>query len=97
MSFRHFVKDSFEKFVEQQSQVLLSKCGDEFFSTRTVHYSCSEEAAATVGEVDATQPEELKRAVVAMSKHIFAKLRSRITKNTLLKVYNFLLVPMQVR
>ncbi len=95
VSFRHFVRDAFDRFVDQQTQVLVQKCMDEFYSTRTVHYSCSEEAAALVGEVDVAQPDELKRAVVAMSKHIFGKLRQRITKNTLLKVYNFLLVPMQ--
>lgn len=95
VSFRHYVREAFDSFVDQQTQVLLQKCMDEFYSTRTVHYSCGEEAAAAVGEFDSAQPEEVKRAVVAMSKHIFAKLRSRITKNTLLKVYNFLLVPMQ--
>ncbi len=95
VSFRHFVRDAYERFVEQQTQVLLQKCLDEFYSTRTVHYACGEEAAAQVGEVDVAQPEELRRAVVAMSRHIFARVRQRVTKNTLLKVYNFLLVPMQ--
>ena len=55
VSFRHFVKEAYERFVEQQSAVLVLKCADEFFSTRTVHYSCSEEAAAAIGEVDTTQ------------------------------------------
>jgi hypothetical protein len=48
-----------------------------------------------VGEVDSSQPEDVKRAVVIMSKHIFAKLRLRIIKNTVLKVYSFVLVPCQ--
>ena len=95
VSFRHFVRDCFDRFIEQQTQVLVAKCMDEFLSTRTVHYSCAEEAQAAVGDVDISQPEELKQAVVGMSQHIYGKLRGRITKNTLLKVYNFLLVPMQ--
>jgi hypothetical protein len=95
VSFRHFVRDAFDRFIDMQTQVMIQKCLDEFYSTRTVHYSLSEEAEAQVGEVDTSQPDALKEAVVTMSKHIYGKLRTRITKNTLLKVYNFLLVPMQ--
>ncbi len=85
-AFRHFVREAFDKFVDEQSHVLLSKCMDEFYSTRTIHFSCGEEALAAVGEVDASNPERVKAAVVAMSKHIFAKLRTRIVKNVVLKV-----------
>lgn len=95
VSFRHFVRDVYDNFIEQQAQVMVQKCIEEFYSTRTIHYSLSEEAATQAGEYDNNQPDEVKRAVYVMSKFIFGKLRVRIAKNSVLKVYNFLLVPMQ--
>lgn len=97
VSFRHFVSDTYNSFIDQQTQILVQKCMDEFYSTRTVHYSLSEEAQAATGgaDVDLSNPDQLRETVVSMSRHIFGRLRSRITKQTLLKVYNFLLVPMQ--
>lgn len=94
-AFRHFVRDNFDKFVEEQVGILLVKCQDEFYSTRTIHFSCSEDALRLVGDVDSSNPEAVKKAVVTMAKHIFSTLRARIVKNTVLKVYSFLLVPCQ--
>lgn len=95
-SFRHLVRDSFDAFVEAQALVLVQKCMDEFYSTRTVHYAHGDEAQALVGDnVDTGNADAVKDAVVTMSKHVFGKLRERIVKNAVLKVYSFLVVPCQ--
>jgi hypothetical protein len=39
--------------------------------------------------------EDTRTAVVNLSKELFSQLRDRITKNVLLKFYNFFLVPLQ--
>ncbi len=44
--------------------------------------------------MDRSDAEETKKAVDALAKDLFTRLRERITKNVLLKFYNFLLVPM---
>jgi len=44
--------------------------------------------------MDRTDADETKKAVDNLASQLFTRLRDRITKNVLLKFYNFLLVPM---
>jgi hypothetical protein len=92
--FTYHVKDLFSKFVEKVATQMLSKCLDEFYSTRTIFWEYTEYADRNL-PLDRSDAEETKKAVDSLARELFTRLRERITKNILLKFYNFLLVPMQ--
>ncbi len=46
--------------------------------------------------LDRNDGEDTKIAVVQLATELFGSIRTRITKNVLLKFYNFFLVPMYV-
>ncbi|KAL6077942.1 Dynamin like protein [Balamuthia mandrillaris] len=92
--FTYHVKDLYNKFVELCSKRMLTKCLDEFYGTRTIYWEYTEYADRNL-PMDRTDAEETKKAVEQLTKELFTRLRDRITKNILLKFYNFLLVPMQ--
>lgn len=75
------------------AQSCLEKCLDEFYDTRTIYWDLTEYADRSL-PMDRNDP-DTKRAVVDLSTELFKDLQKRITKNVLLKFYNFFLVPMQ--
>lgn len=92
--FTYHVKDLYNKFVERTATALASKAMDEFYGTRTIFWEYTEYADTKL-PMDRSDADETRRAVDSLAKELFTRLRERITKNVLLKFYNFLLVPMQ--
>eukprot|EP01092_Planopodium_desertum_P011218 TRINITY_DN5126_c0_g2_i1.p1 TRINITY_DN5126_c0_g2~~TRINITY_DN5126_c0_g2_i1.p1 ORF type:complete len:772 (+),score=212.08 TRINITY_DN5126_c0_g2_i1:32-2347(+) len=97
--FVHHIRELFENFIDNQAKVCLSKCMDEFYSTRTIYWHIteipSEELKMDMPAV--VDPEEAKKQVAEKSQLVFNSLRERIVKNILLKFYNFFLVPIQTK
>jgi hypothetical protein len=80
--------------VERTATALATKSMDEFYGTRTIFWEYTEYADAKL-PMDRSDADETRRAVDSLAKELFTRLRERITKNVLLKFYNFMLVPMQ--
>jgi len=92
--FTFHIKDIFYKFVDAAAENCKSKCFDEFYSSKTIYWEL------TVSKNDrkiptGTSTEEVKDAVIQLANDLFSTLKQRITKNVLLKFYNFFLVPIQ--
>jgi len=92
--FTYHVKDLYYKFVESTAKVCKEKCMDEFYSTRTIYWDLTEYTDRNL-PLERSDQEDTKTAVVNLATDLFKELRDRITKNVLLKFYNFFLVPMQ--
>jgi len=92
--FTYHVKDLYYKYVDLTAKVCKEKCMDEFYSTRTIYWDLTEYADRPL-PTDRSDQEDTKTAVVNLSTDLFNEIRDRITKNVLLKFYNFFLVPMQ--
>jgi len=93
--FTYHVKDLYFKFVELTAKICKEKCMDEFYSTRTIYWDLTSDYADRNLPLERNDNEDVKTAVVNLSTDLFNELRDRITKNVLLKFYNFFLVPMQ--
>jgi len=77
------LKDLFNTFVERTANICKRQCMEEFYSTKTVVWHMS-----TVMKI-----EESNRDEAATLSEVFQRLRDRICKNILRKVYNFFLAP----
>jgi len=93
--FTYHVKDLYNKFVDITAKLCKEKCMDEFYSTRTIYWDLTSEYADRAMPLERNDLDDTKAAVVHLSTELFNELRDRITKNVLLKFYNFFLVPMQ--
>jgi len=94
--FTYHVKDLYYKFIENTSKICKEKCMDEFYSTRTIYWELTSEYADRAMPLERNEFDESKTAVVVhLATELFNELRDRITKNVMLKFYNFFLVPMQ--
>jgi hypothetical protein len=91
--FTYHVKDLYNKFVEHTARTCKEKCLDEFYSTRTILWDFTEYADKNM-PLERNDSEDTRGAVVQLSTELFNSIRDRITKNVLLKFYNFFLVPM---
>ena len=85
--FLHFVKDQYFKFIEETAQRCKETCIDEFYSTRTVHWDLTENEHFSALERNEQVPD--------LAKTLFKKIKNRITRNVLLKFYNYFLVPLE--
>ncbi|EFA84098.1 dynamin like protein [Heterostelium album PN500] len=92
--FTHHVKDLFYKFIEHSAKVCKEKCMDEFYSTRTIYWELTEHPDQSLPFLR-TDHQDTKSTVELLTTQLFDTIRKRITKNVLLKFYNFFLVPMQ--
>ncbi|EGG22757.1 dynamin like protein [Cavenderia fasciculata] len=92
--FTHHVRDIFFKFIEQTAKVCKEKCMDEFYSTRTIYWELTEHPDQNLPFLKADH-QDTKSTVEHLTTQLFDTIRKRITKNVLLKFYNFFLVPMQ--
>jgi len=89
--FTNYVKHLFVQFVEEVAGNALSKCMDEFYCTRIIYW---EYVKFAVDGLPANE-RDTKKLVEVLAKKLFNDIRQRITKNVLLKCYNFFLVPLQ--
>lgn len=94
--FTNQVKDLFYKFIDNAAKNCRDRCMDEFYSSKTIFWELTEFSDRKL-PTDRTDknPEEAKAAVSKLAADLFKSIRERITKNVLLKFYNFFLVPMQ--
>lgn len=93
--FTHAVKDLYYKFVDATAEECKKKCKDEFFCTRLVYWELTNIDGKTVTFGKNDTKDDIKKAVVNLATDLFQKIRDRISKNILLKSYNYFLVPMQ--
>jgi hypothetical protein len=94
--FIYHVKDLYNEFVDQTSELVRNKCNDEFYCTAAIYWDISEmtDLSAHIPK-DISDMKQVKDSVVNLSSKIFDDLKSRIAKNVMLKFYNFFLIPMQ--
>jgi hypothetical protein len=94
--FTNQVKDLFYKFIDNAAKTCRERCMDEFYSSKTIFWELTEFSDRKL-PTDRTDknPEDAKVAVSKLAADLFKSIRERITKNVLLKFYNFFLVPMQ--
>jgi len=93
--FTYHVKDLYYKFIDGTAKICKEKCMDEFYSTRTIYWDLTSEYSDRQLPLERNDQDDTKNAVVHLATELFNELRDRITKNVLLKFYNFFLVPMQ--
>eukprot|EP01105_Mastigella_eilhardi_P005414 TRINITY_DN17136_c0_g1_i1.p1 TRINITY_DN17136_c0_g1~~TRINITY_DN17136_c0_g1_i1.p1 ORF type:complete len:739 (-),score=270.97 TRINITY_DN17136_c0_g1_i1:108-2324(-) len=79
----HFCADLYGKFVDECAKNCKTKCLDEFYSTKTVYWDLAERQQA-----------DAPSDVVALAAQLFAQIKDRITRNVLMKFYNFFFVPL---
>ncbi|GAM24603.1 hypothetical protein SAMD00019534_077780 [Acytostelium subglobosum LB1] len=92
--FAHHIKETFDAFVQRAASQCREKCMDEFMSTRAIYWEFTEYqdqgAAIHMGDNEYTRSH-----VEYLTERIFESIRKRLTKNVILRFYNFFLVPMQ--
>jgi len=92
--FTHNVRDLYFKFIDDTAELCKKKCRDEFHSTRLIYWELNNlSGKKDLGKLD--NKEDAKKAVVKLASETFQSTRDRISKNILLKTFNFFLVPMQ--
>ncbi|KAN0039651.1 hypothetical protein ACTA71_007452 [Dictyostelium dimigraforme] len=92
--FTHHVKNLYYDFVHRAAKGCKEKCMDEFYSSRTIYWELTEHPDSSLPSIR-NDHHETKTAVCQLATKLFDSIRQRITKNVLLKLYNFFLVPMQ--
>ncbi|KAM9972138.1 hypothetical protein ACTFIW_003491 [Dictyostelium discoideum] len=92
--FTHHVKNLYYDFVHRAAKGCKEKCMDEFYSSRTIYWELTEHPDSSLPSIR-NDHHETKTAVCQLATKLFDSIRHRITKNVLLKLYNFFLVPMQ--
>lgn len=85
--FIHFIKEKYCGFVDAAGEHCKARCLEEFYPTHTVYWDITENE--TLKQIESTAQ------VRELAQSIFASLSARISKNILVKFYNFLLLPAQ--
>lgn len=94
--FTNFVKNLFYKFVDEKASYCKDRCMDEFYSTKTIFWELTEFSDRKHStSIPDKNPEDTKAAVSKLATDLFNSIRDRITKNVMLKFFNFFLVPVQ--
>jgi len=92
--FTHYVKNLYYQFIERIADVCKDKCMDEFYCTRIIYWDLSNFTKNKLPGTNASE-EEGRSAVRELATQVFDEIRSRLTRNVLLKLYNYFLLPMQ--
>lgn len=95
--FTHSVKEMYFKFVDQTATECKSKCMDEFYCTRLIYWELQQDGVdlSKYNHASGKDREAIRQAVMTLASKLFDDIKARITKNVLLKCYNFFLIPMQ--
>jgi len=77
----------------------VQKCSDEFYNTQTICWELTEfmNDEVQMERTASNSPEDVHAAVSKMVPKIWASVRNRITRNIILKFYNFFLLPIRVK
>jgi len=93
------VKEIYFKFVDQTAAACKAKCVDEFYCTRLIYWDLNlNQNGIDLNKytfANGTPDNTVHKAVMDLASKLFSDVRNRITKNVLLKCYNFFLIPMQ--
>lgn len=92
--FVSFVKDSYNKYVNDVAESCLRKCEDEFSCTQLVCWQAKKDGRLPDLEQGGSQ-EQINALVSKLVQDLFADIKERVKTNVMLKCYNFFLVPMQ--
>jgi len=87
--FTHAVKSYYYNYVDTVAEKCKRKCKDEFYSTRLIHWELTNLSNYGKNSKDA------EKDVAELANDLFTSNKNRISKNILLKIYNFFLIPMQ--
>lgn len=94
--FMNFMKNTLYQFIENKGELCKEKCLDEFYSTKTLYWELIEFSNQKFQmNFSEKNPEEAMKSVVKLATELFNTIRDRLTKNIMLKFYNYMLVPMQ--
>eukprot|EP01116_Phalansterium_solitarium_P008438 TRINITY_DN22350_c0_g1_i1.p1 TRINITY_DN22350_c0_g1~~TRINITY_DN22350_c0_g1_i1.p1 ORF type:complete len:681 (-),score=139.34 TRINITY_DN22350_c0_g1_i1:83-2125(-) len=93
--FTHKVKDLYFSFIDKTSEECKKKCLDEFLSTRLIHWEAINLDGAAAPTAKVGSAADAHKEVLKKADEIFERIRNRVTKNVVLKTYNYFLVPLQ--
>lgn len=89
--YTHYVKDLYHDIVLRIAEECLEKCIDEFGCTKLIYW----EVGAKIKESKKDKDMDPKDLVNKLTESIFNTIKTRLTRNLLLKCHNYFLVPMQ--
>lgn len=89
--YTHYVKDLYHDIVNRIAEECREKCLDEFGCTNLIYW----EAGSKVKESKKEKDLDPKDLVNKLTEEIFNTIKTRLTRNLLLKCHNYFLVPMQ--
>ncbi|GAM21039.1 hypothetical protein SAMD00019534_042140 [Acytostelium subglobosum LB1] len=96
--FTYAIKEMYFKFIDQIVQTCKSKCIDEFYTTRLIYWELQnndELKALSEAGAAAKTKDDTQRVVNKLAAKLFRDTKARITKNIMLKCFNYFLIPMQ--
>ncbi|PRP78525.1 hypothetical protein PROFUN_13582 [Planoprotostelium fungivorum] len=93
--FTNHVEELYFNFIESTAKQCKEKALDEFYSTRTIYWESTVEFGDRGLPLDRNGTDDTRNSVENLATELFLRLKERITKNVLLKFYNFFLVPIQ--
>eukprot|EP01132_Coremiostelium_polycephalum_P003351 gene3351-4202_t len=95
--FTHSIKEMYFKFIDQVVYSCKNKCLDEFYNSRLIYWELQgNEDLKSLAERSTPQTKEDTRKIVQkLASKLFIDIRNRISKNVMLKCYNYFLIPMQ--
>eukprot|EP01097_Dermamoeba_algensis_P006159 TRINITY_DN3875_c0_g1_i2.p1 TRINITY_DN3875_c0_g1~~TRINITY_DN3875_c0_g1_i2.p1 ORF type:complete len:707 (-),score=191.30 TRINITY_DN3875_c0_g1_i2:121-2241(-) len=96
-NFRFHVKYLFGEYVKIIAEKCLEKCMEEFYSASALYWDITENSTALVDANLLDPVSDPKKIVSDLASLLFKELRKHIIKNTILRMYNFFLYPIQER
>lgn len=90
--YSHFVKELYHDIVDRIAEECMEKCLDEFYCTQLIFWETTKSKDEKKKDKDVTNPKDV---VNKLAQDIFTHIKSRLTRNLLLKCHNYFLVPMQ--
>ncbi|KAF2077310.1 hypothetical protein CYY_001376 [Polysphondylium violaceum] len=98
--FTHSIKEMYFRFIDQVVQSCKNKCMDEFYTTKLIHWDLQNNAELKhlvdqTNKTHISSGKDTHQIVSTLATKLFQEMRTRITKNIMLKCYNFFLIPMQ--
>lgn len=89
--FTNYTRDNYYQFIARQAQQCRSKCLDEFYSTRTIYWEVLDWAS---DKLKAEPKADELKAATKLANEVLKAVLTRVSKNLLLKCYQFLLEPL---
>jgi len=78
------IKQSFYEFVDKNMEITRQKCASEFYETKLIVWDVM---------FDKKFDKNIKINFATLTPQLYTKIRSRVIENTILKIYEFLVIP----